>query len=173
MDTMINKESGIGNDSSIVSFQCIDAIEISLFIEKEGLGFYEKAAKNVSDRRVKDIFLRLAEEEREHIQTLQHKLQFLKPVISGRGKIKRRVDLFLNEELKGKIFPASESNLAKEIKNDLEALDYGIESEKRSIEILNSLLLNEKKLDVKSVFAHLMVEEKKHLALLEELKTKI
>ena len=173
MDTMINKESGIGNDSSTVSFQCIDAIEISLFIEKEGLGFYEKAAKNVSDRRVKDIFLRLAEEEREHIQTLQHKLQFLKPVISGRGKIKRRVDLFLNEELKGKIFPASESNLAKEIKNDLEALDYGIESEKRSIEILNSLLLNEKKLDVKSVFAHLMVEEKKHLALLEELKTKI
>jgi len=52
-------------------------------------------------------------------------------------------------------------------------LDYGIESEKRSIEILNNLLFNEKKLDVKSIFAHLVAEEKKHLALLEELKTKI
>ena len=39
-----------------VSFQCADAIEISLFIEREGLGFYEKAAKNVSDPGVKDIF---------------------------------------------------------------------------------------------------------------------
>ena len=38
-----------------VSFQCVDAIEISLFIEKEGLGFYEKAVKNVSDPRVKYV----------------------------------------------------------------------------------------------------------------------
>ena len=75
--------------------------------------------------------------------------------------------------MEGKIFPASENNLVKKFKNDFEALDYGIESEKRSIEILNNLLLNEKKLDVKSIFAHLVVEEKKHLALLEELKTKI
>jgi rubrerythrin len=40
----------------IVSFQCAYAIEISLLIEKEGLDFYEKAAKNVSDPGVKDIF---------------------------------------------------------------------------------------------------------------------
>ena len=82
-------ELELNKDSQGISFQCMDAIEISLFIEKEGLGFYEKAAKNVSDRRVKDIFLRLAEEEREHIQILKTKLQFLKPVISGRGKTPR------------------------------------------------------------------------------------
>ena len=166
-------ESELTKDSQAISFQCMDAIEISLFIEKEGLGFYEKAAKNVSDRRVRDIFLRLAEEEREHIQILQTKLQFLKPAISGKGKTKRKIDSFISEELQGKIFPASENHFVKKFKNDLEALEYGIESEKRSIEILNSLLLNEKKLDVKSIFAHLVVEEKKHLALLEELKTKI
>ena len=151
----------------------MDAIEISLFIEKEGLGFYEKAAKNVSDRRVKDIFLRLAEEEREHIQILKTKLKFLKPVISVRGKATIKIDLFVKEKLEGKIFPASANDLVKKFKNDFEALDYGIESEKRSIEILNNLLFNEKKLDVKSIFAHLVAEEKKHLALLEELKTKI
>jgi rubrerythrin len=54
-----------------VSFQCADAIEISLFIEKEGLIFYEKATKNVSDPRVKDMFTRLAEEETEHIQSVE------------------------------------------------------------------------------------------------------
>ena len=167
-----NKETGSENDSRTTSFQCIDAIEISLFIEKEGLGFYEKAAKNVSDTRVRDMFLRLAEEERDHIQTLQNKVQFLQPAISGKGKARRRVDSFVNEELKGKIFPASETKEVQKYKSDVEALEYGIESEKRSINILSQLLENEKKLDVKAIFSHLMVEEKKHLALLEGLKEK-
>ena len=35
-------------DTGGVSFQCVDAIEISLFIEKAGLGFYEKAASHVA-----------------------------------------------------------------------------------------------------------------------------
>ncbi len=163
-------ESEFSKDFSRMSFQCIDAIEISLFIEKEGLGFYEKAAKNVSDPRVRDIFLRLAEEEREHIQVLQTKVKFLKPAISVKGKTKSKVDSFIRDKLKGKIFPVSENNLVKKFTSTEEALSYGIESEKRSIEVLNSLLSNEKKLDVKTIFAHLVTEEKKHLALLEDFK---
>jgi len=155
------------------SFQCIDAIEISLFIEKEGLGFYEKAAKNVLEPSVKAMFLRLAEEERQHIQILQTKIQFLQPAISGKGTKKNQSTDYIKNILEGKIFPASDNNFGKEFKNDLEALEYGIESEKRSIQVLNDLLVNEKKLDVKSIFAHLVVEEKKHLLLLEELKAKI
>jgi len=177
MGGTLMKESKIQSVASTnpgkMSFQCIDAIEISLFIEKEGLSFYEKAAKNVFAPSVKSIFLRLAEEEREHIQILQTKLQFLKPVISGRGKMGRKIDSFISNNLEGKIFSASDNNLVNKFKNDLEALEYGIESEKRSVEILNGLLLSEKKLDVKAIFAHLVTEEKKHLALLEELKAKI
>ena len=164
------KEPELAKDSRDISFQCIDAVEISLFIEKEGLAFYEKAAKNSLDSRVKDMFLRLAEEERIHIQTLQNKIQFLKPVISDKGKTRNPVDTFVSEEIKGKIFPTFELKAVSKFKNDVEALDYGIESEKRSIETLTRLLENEKKLDVKAVFSHLMVEEKKHLALLEDLK---
>ena len=164
-------ESMPGKNS--VSFQCVDAIEISLFIEKEGLGFYEKAAKNVSDPRVKNMFTRLAEEERDHIQTLQTKVRFLQPAISGKGKSRRHLDLFVINELKGKIFPASETKPAQNFTSDMEALEFGIESERRSIEVLSSLLENEKKLDVKAIFSHLVVEERKHLALLEDLKKKI
>ena len=164
------KEPELAKDSRDTSFQCVDAVEISLFIEKEGLAFYEKAAKNSLDSRVKDMFLRLAEEERIHIQTLQNKIQFLKPAISGKGKTRNPVDTFVSKEIKGKIFPTFELKVVKKFKNDVEALDYGIESEKRSIETLTRLLENEKKLDVKAVFSHLMVEEKKHLTLLEDLK---
>lgn len=164
------KEPELAKDSRDTSFQCVDAVEISLFIEKEGLAFYEKAAKNALDSRVRDMFLRLAEEERIHIQTLKNKIQFLKPAISGKGKTRNPVDTFVGEEIKGKIFPNFELKAVNKFKNDVEALDYGIESEKRSIETLARLLENEKKLDVKAVFSHLMVEEKKHLALLEDLK---
>ena len=173
MDKVTNKEPGLENYSRTMSFQCIDAIEISLFIEKEGLGFYEKAAKNVTDPRVRDIFLRLAEEERDHIETLQTKVQFLRPAISGKGKVKTRADAFVNEELKGKIFPSSDAETVQKYKNDVEALEYGIEYEKRSINFLTQLLDKEKKLDVKTIFSHLIVEEKKHLALLEGLREKI
>ena len=103
---------------------------------------------------------------------MQTKVEFLKPAISGKGKTRRRVDSFVNEQIKGKIFPTFELKAANKFKNDAEALDYGIEAEQRSIETLARLLENEKKLDVKAVFLHLMVEEKKHLALLKDLKEK-
>ena len=172
MDKVINKQSGLEDCSRTLSLKCLDAIEINLFIEKEGLGFYEKAAKNVFDRRVRDMFLRLAEEERDHIQVLQTKINFLKPAISGRVKAESRVDALVNDELKEKIFPASDSGVVEKYKTDVEALEYGIESEKRSINILSQLLENEKKLDVKTVFLHLIAEEKQHLALLEDLRKK-
>ena len=54
--------------------------------------------------------------------------------------------------------------------SDFEALTIGIDSEMRSIEVLNQLMASEKKVDVRMIFNHLLVEEKKHLAVLEEVK---
>ena len=156
-----------------MSLQCIDAIEIGLSIEQEGLAFYEQASRSVLDPNVKHMFLRLAEEERAHIKILQTKAQFLSPAISlGKSRNKRSAVNFIDENIKEKIFPPFELEVVNKFKNDIEALDYGIKAEQRSIKILTQLLNNEKKLDVRAVFSHLMVEEKKHLALLEGLKEK-
>jgi hypothetical protein len=38
------------------SFQCIDALEVSLSIEKQGFIYYDKAAKSAVDPRVRAIF---------------------------------------------------------------------------------------------------------------------
>jgi len=154
-----------------MSLQCIDAIEISLSIEQEGLAFYEKAARNVLDSKVKLMFLRLAEEEKTHIQILKNKAHFLQPAISpGKSRNKRSAISFINENIKEKIFPPFELKVVNKFQNDNQALDYGIKAEKRSIKILAQLLENEKKLDVRAIFLHLMVDEKKHLVLLEDLK---
>ena len=155
------------------SFQCVDAIEISLCIEKEGLLFYESAGKKVQDPQIRDMFSRLADEEREHIQILQEKARFLQPAIVSRTRSKEYLQQFIGEELEGKIFPAGKDFSAQNIHSDKQALELGIESEKRSIEMLQGLLEKERKLDVKVIFSHLLVEEKKHLSLLEDLKKQL
>jgi rubrerythrin len=155
------------------SFQCMDAIEISLHIEKEGLFFYESAGKKIQNPKVREMFSSLANEEREHIQTLQEKGKFLQPAIASRTRSKAHVQQFVGEELRGKIFPDLKDPATQNIESDKQALQMGIESEKRSIEILQGLLEKEKKLDVKAIFSHLLVEEKKHLSLLENLKEQI
>ena len=155
------------------SFQCVDAIEISLFVEKEGLFFYESLGKKTKDPRVRQMFSHLADEEREHIQTLQEKSRYLQPAIAGQKRDNANLSRFINEELKGKIFPPLTGSAAQNINDDKQALDLGIESEKRSIEMLQSLLGKEKKLDVKAIFSHLLAEEKKHLLMLQGLKVKL
>jgi len=156
-----------------MNFQCSDALKISLSIEKEGLAFYKKAAKLAKDPDAKKLFTRLAEEEEEHIQILIGKGHHLRPAISGKHPSSNPdVETLIAKELVGKVFPIAKGKMANvpEVDNDAEALEIGIESEKRSIEFLNQLLMLEKKLDVRAIFSHLMVEEKKHLQALQELK---
>ncbi|KMP11468.1 hypothetical protein UZ36_04400 [Candidatus Nitromaritima sp. SCGC AAA799-C22] len=155
------------------SFQCLDAIEVSLCIEKQGLVFYEKASKTAADPRVREIFSRLAGEEKEHIQSLQAKARFLQPALVKKSvSRKNRAEEFIANELDEKVFPVPgwEDGLAGKVSSDEEALDIGIEAEKRSIKVLSRLIEREKKMDVRAIFNHLLAEERKHLAALEKLK---
>lgn len=160
-------------ENPAISFHCIDAIAVSLCIEKQGLNFYEKAAKKSQDPKVKKMFQHLADEEKEHIQTLQAKARFLQPVLQKKASSRKHVENFIAEELKGKVFPDMKGGRDGKIpgfSSDVEALELGIQSEQRSIQMLSELLVHEKKLDVRAIFLHLLVEEKKHLAGLQELR---
>jgi rubrerythrin len=168
-----NKPELLAGGAVRTSFQCVDAIEISLYIEKEGLFFYESAGKKVKDPNIREVFFRLADEEREHIQSLQEKARFLQPAIINQNRSKEHLNRFVTEELKGKVFPALKEASIQNIQSDEQALELGIEAEKRSIKVLQGLLEKERKLDVKAIFSHLMVEEKKHLSLLEDLKKQL
>ncbi|PIQ96219.1 MAG: hypothetical protein COV67_10905 [Nitrospinae bacterium CG11_big_fil_rev_8_21_14_0_20_56_8] len=160
------------SDNLSPSFQCADAIEVSLCIEKEGMVFYEKAAKHARNPKVRDIFGRLAREEKEHIHSLQEKAKFLQPAVSRKAISRKHVEEFISAELSGKVFPVVKGKVTAvpQFQTDLEALQLGIESEMRSIEVLGRLMESEKKMDVRAIFSHLLAEERKHLAALEELK---
>jgi rubrerythrin len=155
------------------SFQCIDALELSLNIEKQGFLYYDNAVKSAVDPRVRDIFKRLADDEKEHMQSLQSKARFLQPALKNKAsRRENKVENFIKNEILGKVFPAPVEYKSKACmaETDLEALDIGIDSEKKSIELLSQLVAGEKKMDVRVIFNHLLVEEKKHLMALEQLK---
>ena len=150
---------------------------MNISIEKEGLQFYEKAVKKVKNEKVKNFFVKLVADEKEHIGLLEEKARFLQPVLSGKSSFNNQVDTFISKELKGKVFPSAHKkdhafDMAS-IQNDVQALEFGIQAEKRSIEVLTHLLSLEKKIDVKAIFSHLIAEEKRHLAGLEKLKQQI
>lgn len=137
--------------------------------------YYEKAAKFTKNPKVQEIFNRLANEEKEHGKTLRSKAKFLQPALQKKSAANEELNAFLADEVKGKIFPIKNGRLTElpEPQSDIEAVDFGIESEKRSIEILMKLLGLEKKIDVRVIFSHLLAEEKKHLIALEELKKEL
>lgn len=158
-----------------VNFLCSDAIALCLSIEKEGVVYYEKAAKLTKNPKVRNIFNLLARDEKDHTKTLSSKAKFLRPAVQNKSFANEELEDFLSQEVKGKIFPVSKGKL-KEIQvpsTDFEAIELGIESEKRSIRILTKLLEQEKKMDVRVVFSHLLAEERKHLINLEELKEEL
>ncbi len=154
---------------SEINFQCGDAIQVCIAIEREGISFYEQAIKKASDSRTKEVFRRLGKDERDHSKTLQAKWKHLQPAVNKRSPTNEEVNRFIQTEVKGKVFDIDLLKIP-DLKTDLDAVEFGIACEKRSIEILGYLLGAERKIDVKVVFSHLLVEEKKHLAILEALK---
>ncbi len=157
---------------SEINFQCGDAIQVCIAIEREGISFYEQAIKKAKDSRVKDVFRRLGRDERDHSKALQAKWKHLQPAVNKRSPTNEEVNRFIQNEVKGKVFDM-DSLQVPEMKTDLEAVEFGIASEKRSIEVLGYLLNAERKIDVKAIFSHLLVEEKKHLSDLEALKAEL
>jgi len=155
-----------------LKIQCNEALDLCISIEKEGIIYYEKFSKLVKNPKVKKIFCRLAEDEREHSKSLKGKAKFLQPALQKKFESNDSLNSFFQKEVKGKIFPLNfdEDDSSK---SDKEAVEIGIQSEKRSIEILLKLLENEKKMDVRVVFSHLLAEEKKHLIALENLKNEL
>ena len=125
---------------------------------------------------MRNLFARLAQEEEEHIRILNLKEKHLMPVVKGKSDFFRQdLKQFISNDLNGKIFPVrkGESVEIPMIENDFEALEFGIECEKRSINLLSRLLKQERKIDVRTIFSHLVAEEKKHLTALQELQEKL
>ncbi|GMV20674.1 MAG: transcriptional repressor [Vicinamibacterales bacterium] len=139
-----------------------DALRIAIATERSGLEFYSRAAAITRDARGRKVFQRLAEEEKEHLGTLEARYrQLLKddPELEAHPTF-----LFFKGAANG-IFAAGTEELAKGV-DDRRALLIGIKCERGSHKFFKRYGERFEESEGKHIFLEFADEEREHLELL-------
>ena len=139
-----------------------DALRIAIATERSGLDFYSRAAKLTKDARGRRVFEKLAEEEKEHLGTLEARYRELleqDPDLESHPTF-----LFFKGAANG-LFAAGAEQLAKGV-NDREALMIGIKCERGSHRFFKRYGEKFEDSEGKKIFLEFADEERVHLDLL-------
>jgi Fur family ferric uptake transcriptional regulator len=139
-----------------------DALRIAIATERSGLEFYSRAARMTRDLRGRTVFQKLAEEEKEHLGTLEGRYaQLLKadPELESRPTF-----LFFKGAANG-LFAEGTDRLTKGV-NDQQALLIGIRCERGSHRFFKKYGERFEDSEGKQIFMEFAEEEKAHLELL-------
>ena len=139
-----------------------DALRIAIATERSGLEFYTRAARITQDQRGRTVFQKLAEEEKEHLATLEARYaQLLKmdPQLESRPAF-----LFFKGAANG-LFAEGADRLSKGV-NDQQALLIGIKCERGSHRFFKKYGERFEESEGKRVFLEFAEEEREHLEML-------
>jgi Fur family ferric uptake transcriptional regulator len=139
-----------------------DALRIAIATERSGLDFYSRAARLTKDARGRRVFEKLAEEEKEHLGTLEARYRELlqqDPQLESRPTF-----LFFKGAANG-LFSAGAEQLSKGV-NDREALMIGIKCERGSHRFFKRYGEKFEDTEGKKIFLEFADEERAHLELL-------
>ncbi|MFP5379163.1 MAG: ferritin family protein, partial [Vicinamibacteria bacterium] len=140
-----------------------DALRIAIATERSGLEFYTRAAKIAKDVRGKAVFQRLAEEEKEHLGTLETRYKRLlkqDPRLESQPTF-----LFFKGAANGQ-FSSGTEQLRRDGVDDLEALMIGIRCERGSHRFFKRYGERFEDSEGKQIFLEFAEEERAHLELL-------
>jgi Fur family transcriptional regulator, ferric uptake regulator len=139
-----------------------DALRIAIATERSGLEFYTRAAGITRDARGRRVFQKLAEEEKEHLSTLERRYRELlqqDPQLESRPTF-----LFFKGAANG-LFAAGADQLNKGV-NDRQALMIGIRCERGSHNFFKRYGERFEDSEGKQIFLEFADEERTHLDLL-------
>jgi len=135
-----------------------DALRIAVATERSGLEFYSRAAAIAVDPRGREIFQRLAEDEKEHLGTLERRYAALiaaDPTLESRPTF-----LFFKGAAQG-IFADGAAKLRDGV-DDLQALIIGIRCERDSHKFFKKYGDRFEDSEGKQVFLEFAEEEREH-----------
>jgi Fur family ferric uptake transcriptional regulator len=139
-----------------------DALRMAIATERSGLEFYKRAANQTRDKRGRTVFQKLAEEEREHLRTLETRYRAL---IAADPQLETRPTFLFFKGAASGIFAAGTAQLRKGV-NDQQALLIGIKCERGSHEFFKRYGERFEDSEGKQVFLEFADEERAHLDLL-------
>jgi Fur family ferric uptake transcriptional regulator len=139
-----------------------DALRIAIATERSGREFYARAARITRDARARAIFLKLSEEEKDHLRKLEDRYQELlrqDPELESRPTF-----LFFRGAANG-LFAAGSDELSK-VSSDRDALMIGIRCERGSHRFFKKYGERFEDSEGKRIFLEFAEEERDHLELL-------
>jgi Fur family ferric uptake transcriptional regulator len=139
-----------------------DALRIAIATERSGLEFYSRAARITRDARGRKIFEKLADEEKDHLGTLEARYRELlqqDPQLESRPTF-----LFFKGAANG-LFAAGAERLANGV-DDRQALMIGIKCERGSHRFFKRYGEKFEDSEGKKIFLEFADEERAHLELL-------
>ena len=139
-----------------------DALRIAVATERSGLEFYTRAAALVNDPRGREVFERLAEDEKEHLGTLERRYAQL--VAADPTLESRPTFLFFKGAAQG-IFAEGAEKLRAGV-DDLQALLIGIRCERDSHKFFRKYGDRFEDSEGKQIFLEFAEEEREHRDLL-------
>lgn len=160
---------------SDIYFNDLEALKISIDIEKSGERFYIASSKKIveKDKKIKDMLIDLARQEREHADTfeaLYNQALGKKDKFDDTYLFEPEVSRYLSAMVQTSIFPNEEKQdeIMANIKSVEDVLRLGVQAEKDSILFYTEMIIHSKLVEAKEAFRRLLGEEKKHLTDLQE-----
>ena len=139
-----------------------DALRMAIATERSGLEFYSRAARITRDERGREVFQKLAEEEKEHLGTLESRYAQL---IEADPELDARPTFLFFKGAANGLFAEGADKLARGV-NDQQALMIGIRCERGSHRFFKKYGERFEDSEGKQIFMEFAEEEKTHLELL-------
>ena len=161
-DCRTGRRGGAVNGATTELLFARDALRIAIATERSGLEFYTRAAAITRDPRGRSVFHRLAEEEKEHLSTLEERYRLLlerDPQLESRPTF-----LFFKGAANG-LFSEGTERLTRGV-NDQQAYLIGIRCERGSHRFFKRYGERFEDSEGKQIFLEFAEEERQHLELL-------
>ncbi|MGE3176687.1 MAG: ferritin family protein, partial [Vicinamibacterales bacterium] len=139
-----------------------DAMRIAIATERSGLDFYTRAAGLTKDSRGRAVFERLAEEEQEHLGTLQRRYAEL---LAQDPRLESYPTFLFFKGPANGLFAEGAAQLRRGV-DDAEALMIGIRCERGSHRFFKRYGERFEDSEGKQIFLEFAAEEREHLDLL-------
>ncbi len=147
--------------------EALQAIEVAIKIEQDGLAFYTAAAEQTDDPNGKKMFQSLARDEAAHQQVFQAARESL---LQGGDWLSPQQVAAISPGAfpRPPVFPTGADIQAAEIPHrQLDALKRGIEAEEASIAFYTEQMNKAQDPQARDMYAYLIEQEKGHLVILE------
>lgn len=153
-------------------FNELEVIEMAKDIEQRGLTFYRAQAENTDNDEIKQLFIRLAGDEKDHYQRFEEIGETIDTTSEVKDYIYNEdVSAYLNALVEFVVFP-TDAEASKQYDSMEEVFKLAIQAEKDSILIYTEMLDNHSG-EARDIIKTLIKEEKQHLLDLVKLNAKL